>query len=190
MNELGTLHYICKDNNQPYRQVTSMHQVIPCKKTEESFTRPAKTQAAAIWQVTLLIFGATIISIKPAYASSTVWVKCGRDYIIGLNERNMTFTLNDDYYIRNGMLQVAGRWFHGKALFTPHKVEFTFTHALQRGDTGVILKDRVEISRIDLHYQRYVSKKTGNSEWTSESAGFNPTGLCIKIKEPSVKNQI
>jgi hypothetical protein len=130
------------------------------------------------------------MSINPAQASPSIWVKCGKDYIIGLNNRDKTYTLNDDSFIRNGKLQVTGRWFHGKAAFTPYKVEFTYAEAFHHRGTGVIIENRFEISRIDLHYQRYVRKKIGNSEWTPESAGYNPTGLCIKTAEPSFKNKI
>ena len=87
-------------------------------------------------------------------------------------------------------MQVTGRWFHGKAEFSPHKVELTFADTFQYRGTGAIVKNRIEISRIDLHYQRFVSNKIGNDAWTPERAGFNPTGLCIKIEEPSFKTRI
>jgi len=125
----------------------------------KAMTRLANGNVSSICQIALPIICTTVLSINPAQASPSIWVKCGKAYIIGLNERDKTYTLNDDSFIRDGKLQVTGRWFHGKAAFAPYKVEFTYAEAFHHRGTGVIIENRFEISRIDLHYQRYVRKK-------------------------------
>lgn len=139
-------------------------------------------------QAHIFVIGFTILSALPVFANS-VWLECS-GHLVGLNEANKTYIVNDDYVTDKGAGKVWGKWFQGSAIFRPHQVEFTITETLQNRGSSYILRNRLVISRVDLRYDRYFSKKKNDENWTIESAGFNPTGTCTVTKDPGIKNKI
>ena len=159
-----------------------------CRKRSRTPLEPGKdygTKPASIQKMKSIVlsFGTLLyLAALPADANST-WLECSKSgYLINLDERTKSYTLNDWSCKQNGVQSVCGNWFHGPAIFSPGQVEFVFIETMGNRGDNYILRNRITISRIDLRYHRYFSRKVNRNPWTEESAPPSSTGIC-KIVE-------
>jgi hypothetical protein len=127
----------------------------------------------------------------PVYGKS-VWLECPKSegYLLNLDEKRRTYTLNDWFLYHKGTLQLGGEWHHGPALFSPRQVEFTFAKTIVNNGKRYFLKKRIKISRIDLRFQEFISRKIDDGEWSEESVGFSQDRSCVITRDPGIKNRI
>lgn len=126
-------------------------------------------------------------------SAESFWLKCPEreGYIIGLDAKGKSFTLNDWFFVnRDSVLRIGGDWFHGVALFKSRQIEIVFTQTMENEGKRYAWKKRFLISRIDLGFQEFYSEKINDGEWSRESPSYNTRGICVIAKKPIIRNKI